>query len=95
MTLITLIPVIAYCVGYVVFRYQHLIVHYASTAGDCYSQHSVEAGSARLAGATINGYIALLYGPLRYIERDLWNWYHPAGFPVPPNPGPCWHSNQP
>ncbi len=71
-----------YLAGYVFFRVHHQIVHRSSVAGGTYSSHSVEGGDGIMAGAAINGLIALAYTPLRYVEIGYWRIRQPLNSPL-------------
>jgi hypothetical protein len=72
----------AYLSGYVFFRTHHQIIHRSSVAGGTYSSHSVEGGDGIMAGAAINGLIAFVYTPLRYIEMGYWRVRQPLDSPL-------------
>ncbi|MDR3405474.1 MAG: hypothetical protein P4L99_23465 [Chthoniobacter sp.] len=71
-----------YLSGYVFFRANHQIIHRSSVAGGTYSSHSVEGGDGIMAGAAINGVIAFVYTPLRYVEMGYWQFRQPLDSPL-------------
>ena len=72
-----------YCLGYVVVRRDHYVVHCISYGADReYTMHDVSGGDAKLFGGIINSGIATFYTPLRYGELAWWHWAHPVGSPL-------------
>lgn len=65
-----------YCLGYVVARTQHTIVHATSHAGGNYSHHEIRPGDAHWFG---NGWATFAYAPLCCGEWIVWNIVHPPG----------------
>ena len=77
---------VVYCLGYIVSRQSHFIVHITSRSHDnngnpIYSAHDVVEGDAKLASP--NPLIAAFYTPLRQIELAYWRWARPIGSPSP------------
>lgn len=70
-----------YISGYGFSRTNHQIVHRISVAGGSYSSHSVVGGDAWFIGAAINGLIAGIYTPLRYVELAYWHIRQPLDSP--------------
>ena len=69
-----------YSCAYGWVRYDHHIVH--SVVVDAYgnySDHSVVAGDAMLAGGWFNSVLSTLFTPLRGIECCYWHLRHPEG----------------
>lgn len=72
--------VIAYTLSYVGIRLtSNSIVHGSGTSGCTYYYHSVEPGDSGIIGLLINGQLALLFTPLRWLEVRYWYAVQPVG----------------
>ena len=72
--------VIAYILSYVGIRLTtNIIVHGSGTSGCTYYYHNVEPGDSGIIGLLINGQLALLFTPLRWLEVRYWYVVQPVG----------------
>ena len=72
--------VIAYISSYAVIRLtNYSIVHGVGTSSCTYYYHTVEPGDSGIIGLLINGQLALLFTPLRWLEVRYWYVVQPVG----------------
>lgn len=58
------------------------IVHGVGTSSCTYYYHKVEPGDSGIIGLLINGQLALLFTPLRWLEVQYWYLVQPPGSPL-------------
>jgi hypothetical protein len=75
--------VIAYTLSYVGIRLTtNTIVHGSGTSSCTYVYHNVTSGDSGIIGFLINGQLALLFTPLRWLEVQYWYLVQPVGSPL-------------
>ncbi len=75
--------VFAYTLSYVGIRLTtNAIVHGSGTSSCTYIYHSVVPGDSGMIGLLINGQLALLFTPLRWLEVQYWYVVQPVGSPL-------------
>ena len=79
-TKIAACSIIAYTLSYVGIRLTtNTIVHGSGTSSCTYYYHNVEPGDSGIIGLLINGQLALLFTPLRWLEVRYWYVVQPVG----------------
>ncbi|BAY84091.1 hypothetical protein NIES267_35870 [Calothrix parasitica NIES-267] len=75
--------VTAYVSSYAAIRLTtNSIVHGVGTSSCTYYYHTVEPGDSGIIGLLINGQLALLFTPLRWLEVQYWYLVQPVGSPL-------------
>ena len=79
-TKIAACSIIAYNLSYVGIRLTtNIIVHGFGTSSCTYYYHNVEPGDSGTIGLLINGQLAFLFTPLRWLEVKYWYVVQPVG----------------